>query len=78
MSEDLLTAGSEATLADPTSGCRRHAAMKPLLAAASWLAAAVGSLLVAALLLDSEEFVCGISVRRVRWRGNCMRCISVP
>jgi len=60
MVEDLLTTGSEETLADPTSGCRRHSAMKPLLAAASWLAAAVGSLLIATIPYNAEESVCGV------------------
>lgn len=65
MSSDPLTDDSEAFLVLPdagrcSNGCRRHAAMKPLLVAVGWLAAAVGSLLVAALPLDSEESVCGI------------------
>lgn len=40
--------------------CRRHTAMKPVLAAMGWLGAVVASLFVAAIPFDSEESVCGV------------------
>jgi hypothetical protein len=58
--EPLVDASEARPSAACSSRCRRHAARQPLLAAAGWLAAAVGSLLVAAIPYEGGESVCGV------------------
>ena len=60
MSEPVLVDGTDPTPTTCAGGCPRHAAMKPLLAAIAWLAAAVGSLFVAMIPFDDGESFCGV------------------